>query len=139
MGKVIRTGVSRQDLMGIMVRSERPEEAQRAQQSIAFLDQIPDYDPDAIGLFINGTAMAAGGLRQAGPTLGVLWIVSCVDLEPYRFPLMRHAHALTRRAKQRGWAVVSFVPNAVDRAKNPSVHLGLKPRPMPDGARTLYA
>ena len=138
MDKVIRKGVSRQDLIGILLRSERPEEVHLAEEYIGHLDQLPNYDADAIGLFIDGKAMAAGGLRQVGPALGMLWIVSCVDLGQYRFPLMRHAHALARQAKTNGWKLVSVVPAAIDRAKNPSEHLGLTPHHLTARGHVLY-
>ena len=139
MDKIIRPGVTRRDLTHILALSERPEEVQNAELYVDRLGLRPEYDPDAIGLFIDGKAMAAGGLLNVAPGVVMFWIISAVDLGEYRFPLMRHARRLMKQAREKGLRVVSAIPTTIERAKNPSVHLGLKPARELQPGITLYA
>ena len=120
---IIRQGVTRAELQRIALLSQRPEERL---YSITSAANVPDYDSDAISLELNGEVVAAGGMRMMNDKVAVLWIVSMVDLKPYRRPLLKHAHSLMKLAKERGLIVVSFVPNEVERAKVISEHLGLR-------------
>jgi len=139
MDKVIRLGVTRRDFIHILALSERPEEVQNAELYVSRLGLRPEYDPDAIGLFIDGKAMAAGGLLDVAPGVVMLWVISAVDLGEYRFSLMRHARRLMKQAQEKGMRVISAIPATIERAKNPSLHLGLKPvRELQPGI-TLYA
>ena len=124
----IRKGVTRRELMRVLLLSERPEEQQQAALWTEKTAPLPpDYDPNAFALIIDGRVMAAGGLRNVSATEAALWLVSMIDLYPYRFPLMRYAHRLLTDAKTRGMTVVSLVPTNVPKARLPSEKLGLRP------------
>ena len=132
----ISTGITKAELRRIILRSERPEETGLDADT---LSALPDVLPDAVVLRIDGVAVAAGGsYTPPGSHLAILWITACVDLTPYRFPLMRHARRVMALAKKNGLNAVSLVPSAVERAKNPSVHLGLTARGVLHG-QAVYA
>ena len=122
----LRPGLTRREFLGILARSERLEETTVGrfclEQSIS---TWPEYDPHALALVIGGQVVGAGGLRQIMPGTAVLWMAACVDVEPYKFLLMRHAKRLMRRAKRDGLRVMATAPLGAPKAKNTPEHLGM--------------
>ena len=120
MDKVLSAGISRRELLGILIRSERKEEYAQAD----LWGPLPDYDPDALVMRVDGRVVGAGGLRPLGSGVVLLWLAACVDVAPYRFLIVRNLKLLLDEAKQRGLTIVTMGLAEVPRTQALLDHFG---------------
>ena len=133
----IRQGVTRGELIKVIMQSERAEEAE---QALDLVDAFPiegDYDPTALAMLRDGQVVAAAGLKIVAPKTAAFWLASC---EEFRTPVqgLKALKKMLKDAQDAGLRVVTAITRDNARARRAAEYFGMREEDSPQGRLTTY-